>query len=378
VSIDSGGLTVGTYTGKILIAPTAGATQTIPVTLNVINPQVLTATPAPVAFTYSVGAPSPDAKTVTVNSTSGPPLTLSTSVATTDNGHWLFVNPGSGASPLDLSISVNPSGLTPKTYTGTVTVSASDDSVTPLPIPVTLTVLSAGPNIASVVNAASFVSGPVAPGEFVTIFGSGLGPDTPVAATVNGGKIGATLASTQVFFGTNSAPILYTSAGQVSVIVPYALATSSSTNLTVWYQGTASAGDNLRVVDAAPGVFMLNQAGQGAIVNQDQTINSTTNGAPIGSTVSIYATGQGQTIPPGVDGAIVTDASPQPPPLTVTAQIGGLPAVVTYAGAAPGAPAGFMQVNATIPAGVPTGTNVPVLITVGTSASQSGVTIAIK
>ena len=180
VSIDSGGLAVGAYTGTITVTPTSGSPETTTITLNVINPQVLTATPAPVAFTYSQNAPSPDAKTVTVSSSSGPPLTLSTTVATTDNGHWLFVNPGSGATPLDLSISVNPSGLTPNTYKGTITVTASDDSVTPLAIPVTLTVLSPGPNITGVVNAASFATGPIAPGEFVTIFGSGLGPATPV------------------------------------------------------------------------------------------------------------------------------------------------------------------------------------------------------
>ncbi|HTW65364.1 MAG TPA: putative Ig domain-containing protein [Bryobacteraceae bacterium] len=377
VSIDSGGLAIGTYAGTITITPTSGAVQLVTVTLNVINPQMLTASPAPVAFTYSQGAPAPAAQSVTVSSSTGPALSLSTAVSTTDKGNWLFVNPSSGITPLDLSVSVNPAGLAPNTYTGTITVTASDDSVTPLPIPVTLTVVPPEPTIGSVVNAASSAPGPIAPGEFVTIFGSGLGPATPVSATAGSATISPNLGGTQVFFGTNAAPILYTSAGQVNVIVPYELDNSSSTNLTVWYQGTASAGDDLRVIDAVPGIFMLNAAGQGAIVNQDGTINSATNGAPVGSIVSIYGTGQGQTNPPGIDGAISTQASPQPPPLPVTVQIGGLPATVSYAGAAPGAPAGFMQVNAMVPAGVPAGTNVPVQITVGTASSQAGVTMYI-
>jgi uncharacterized protein (TIGR03437 family) len=239
-----------------------------------------------------------------------------------------------------------------------------------------LTVTTGGPNITSVVNGASFAAGPVAPGEFVTIYGSGLGPAAG-AGTTSTGTIGSTLSDTQVYFDDAIAPILFTSAGQVNVIVPYQLATKSSTNLTVWYKGTASAGDDLRVVDSVPGIFVLNAAGQGAIVNQDGTVNSSTNGAAIGSVVSIYATGQGETNPPGVDGAIATTASPQPPPLPVTVLIGGLPATVSYAGNAPGAPEGFMQINATVPSGIPAGTSVPIVVSVGTASSQTGVTIGI-
>ena len=374
ISIDSGGLAIGTYTGKVVVTPTAGGTETISVTLKVINPQVLSATPAPVAFTYAQGAANPDAQTVTVSSSTGPALSLSTTVSTTDKGNWLSVTPGTGTTPQDFSVSVNPSGLAPNTYNGTITVTATDDSVTPLPIPVTLTVNPGVPTIGAVVNAASGAPGPIAPGEFVTIFGSGMGPATGVAPSGTG-RIGPDLGGTQVFFDTHAAPLIYTSDGQVNAIVPYEVAGGTSTKLTVWYQGTASAGDNLRVIDAVPGIFMLNANGQGAIINQDFTINSSTNGAPIGSTVSIYATGQGQ-IPPGIDGQIATDATPQPPPLPVTVQIDGLQANVTYAGAAPGEVAGFMQVNATIPPGVRTG-NVPIVVTVGTAPSQAGATIAI-
>ncbi len=377
VSIDSGGLAIGHYSGTITITPTAGAAQTVTVTLNVINPQVLSATPAPLAFTYTPGAPNPTAQTVTVTSSAGPVLSLS-AVATDDKGSWLAVNPAGGTTPLELSVSVNPTGLAPKTYQGTITVTATDDSVTPLPIPVTLTVTPVGPAIASVTNAASFAPGPVAPGEIVTIFGSGLGPETLVTQTSEG-SVGRSLADTQVFFDSFTAPILYTSSGQVAAIVPYGLATASSTKLTVWYKGVASAADDLRVVDAVPGIFVLNAAGQGAIVNQDGTVNSGSNGAPVGSTVSVYATGEGQTNPPGVTGSINGGSLPLPEPqLTVTAMVGGLPATVTYAGGAPLELAGLLQVNVTIPSGVPTGKSVPIAITVGTAASQAGVTIAIK
>jgi uncharacterized protein (TIGR03437 family) len=65
------------------------------------------------------------------------------------------------------------------------------------------------------------------------------------------------------------------------------------------------------------------------------------------------------------------------PQLTVTAQIGGLPATVKYAGAAPLDVAGVLQVNVIVPNGVPAGKSVPIVITVGTASSQANVTIAI-
>jgi uncharacterized protein (TIGR03437 family) len=377
VSIDSGGLALGAYTGTITVTPASGAPETVSVTLNVINPQMLSAAPSPVAITYTFGAPPPAAQSVTVTSSAGSVLSLSTAVTTKNNTDWLFVNPTSGTTPLALSVSVNPNGLAPATYQGTITVTASDVSVAPLPIPVTLTVTPAVPTIGSVSNGASFAPGPVAPGEIVSIFGSVLGPATGVAAS--SGKVGTSLGGTEVFFNNFRAPILYSSAGQVSVIVPYELAGASSTSVQVEYQSIESASVEARVIDSAPGIFTLNEAGQGAIINQDGTVNSTSNGAPIGSTVSIYATGEGQTSPAGVDGAINGGSLPLPVPVTspVTVEIGGLPATVTYAGGAPNEVEGLLQVNATIPAGVPKGSSVPVVVTVGTASSQTGVTVFI-
>jgi len=58
--------------------------------------------------------------------------------------------------------------------------------------------------------------------------------------------------------------------------------------------------------------------------------------------------------------------------------IGGLPASVKYAGAAPGNIPGLFQINAQIPAGVAAGNQVPVSVTIGTGQSQSGVTLAVQ
>jgi uncharacterized protein (TIGR03437 family) len=115
--------------------------------------------------------------------------------------------------------------------------------------------------------------------------------------------------------------------------------------------------------------------------NADTTLNSATNPAARGSVVTFYETGEGQTVPPGVDGAIATTANGKTPPVPaqkVSVTIGGQPAVVTYAGGAPGFPAGLMQVNVVIPSGTPTGVPVAVVITVGPNQSQTGATIFVN
>jgi uncharacterized protein (TIGR03437 family) len=90
-----------------------------------------------------------------------------------------------------------------------------------------------------------------------------------------------------------------------------------------------------------------------------------------------FATGAGQTDPPGADGQIAGDTLPKPL-LPVTVQIGGLDAKVLYAGAAPGLVAGVLQVNCIVPSDSPSGYAVPIMLTVGNISSPAGVTLAIK
>jgi uncharacterized protein (TIGR03437 family) len=81
-----------------------------------------------------------------------------------------------------------------------------------------------------------------------------------------------------------------------------------------------------------------------------------------------------------VDGAIIPAvlSALKNPVLPVTATIGGLQATVAYAGSAAGLVSGVMQVNLFIPANAPTGSNVPIVVSVGGTPSQTGVTVAIQ
>jgi uncharacterized protein (TIGR03437 family) len=142
--------------------------------------------------------------------------------------------------------------------------------------------------------------------------------------------------------------------------------------------GQVIANLQLSVADAAPALFTTDGSGvgPGAILNHDYTVNSPSNPAARGSAIMLFATGAGQTDPPGVDGQIT--GSTQRPLLPVSVRIGGIEARVSYAGAAAGMVAGTLQVNCMVPIESPVGYAIPIVLSVGKTSSQAGVTLAIQ
>ena len=234
---------------------------------------------------------------------------------------------------------------------------------------------------AGVVNAASEVGGPVAPGEIVAVYGSGIGPATLASFQITPFNFFESYTgNTTVTFDGIPAPIFYSSAGQTAVIVPYSVAGQSTTQMIVTYQGRASAPVTVSVAQSAPGLFSANATGtgNGSIINQDGSINSPANPAARGSVIQILGTGEGQTNPPGVDGRIALSVFPRPV-LPVKVTIGGIDATagIQSAGALPNMVAGVFQAKVSVPANAPTGA-VPVVITVGQASSQSGLTVSLQ
>jgi uncharacterized protein (TIGR03437 family) len=234
-----------------------------------------------------------------------------------------------------------------------------------------------GPSIAAVTNGASNRQDALAPGEVIVLYGSGLGPDTLAGPQLDAsGRLATQLAGAGVFISGVPAPMVYASARQVSAIVPYR--TPNSARITVSYQGKTSAPVASFVDVASPALFTADASGKGqaAAVNQDGTFNSASSPAAPGTVIQLFATGEGATAPGGVDGKLAGAPLPKPV-LPVSVTIGGKAAAVSYSGGAPGAPAGLMQVNAGIPAGLAAG-NAAVILQVGERSSPAGVTIAIS
>lgn len=231
----------------------------------------------------------------------------------------------------------------------------------------------------AVTNAASFATGPLSPGEIVTLFGKGMGPGALTTSTLSvQGSIDTWLAGTRVLFDGAAAPLVYTSVNMVSAVVPYATAGKAATSVQVEYQGQRSAGAMFSMAAATPGIFKLGAAGGGSqwVFNQDGTINSAANPAAGGSVVVFYATGGGQTNPAGVDGSLATTPFPAPTG-KVAVTMGGANAQILYAGAAPGFVAGLMQINAVVPGGLGAGA-APLVLTIGSGSSQAGCAVAVR
>ncbi len=238
-------------------------------------------------------------------------------------------------------------------------------------------------SIEGVTNAASFRTatdqGGVSPGQLVTFFGQDMGPAQLAGLRLDGaGLVANSLAGTRVLFDGTAAPLIYTSATQLAAVVPYAVEGRATTQVQVEYEGRRSNTIALPVINAAPALFTADSSGrgQGAILNQNGTLNAATNQADRGSVVVLYLTGEGATNPNGVDGK--PNASPAPQPkLPVTVSIGGIDAQILYAGGAPGLVAGVMQINVRIPQSVQSG-QLPIIVNVGSASSRPNVTVAVQ
>ena len=190
-----------------------------------------------------------------------------------------------------------------------------------------------------------------------------------------------------------SPPILYVSAGQVTVQVPYESAIGPGQNVVIFNGSNPPAAATVTIAAVAPGIFTADGSGAGeaAAINTGAmsglvTLNSTTNPAHIGDTVSLYLTGEGNYNPTLLAGATNTGyiiplgltPLPQISPLP-TVNIGGVDASlgVSYAGVVPGSIIGVLQINVVVPLGSATGATVPLAVTIGGVAAQSNVTLNI-
>ena len=377
VSVNPANLSAGAYNGTITVTPTGGLAQTVAVTLTVAVAGSLTLTSSPPVFTYTVGEAVPAAQTLSVVST-GQAVTFTVTAASSG---WLSVTPTSATTPANLSVSVNPANLGPGSYTGSVALSA-DGGTLQLNVTVSLTVVAPFPVIVGVVNAASYQTGGISPGEIVTVFGTSLGPATGVLAAIDShGYIETTLANVKLTFNGYPAPILYVGAGQINAIAPYELAGASDVSVEATFGNARSNEVTYPVVASAPGVFSDNATGQGggAILDVHYNLVSASNPVSGGAVIQIFATGQGQTKPGGVDGLIEPLTLPLPAPLlSPGVTIGGVTATIQYAGAAPGLVAGALQINAYIPDGLPSGPAALVVSFGGVDYSQPGITVAIQ
>ena len=235
----------------------------------------------------------------------------------------------------------------------------SDDAIPQaINIPVTFVVgTSQTTVVTAIANGASYAQA-FAPGTLMTVFGTQLSPVTRSAVAL---PLPLDIAGVSATVNGVSAPLYYVSPGQINVQVPY------ETGVGLAILGVNNNGQvasfPFTVAPAAPGLFT---APDGSL-----TPSGT---ARQGQTAVAFITGDGDTTTFLITGAspptgTATSRLPRPR-LPVTVTVGGLPATVSFAGTPIGL-VGISQVNFTVPAATPLGSQ-PVVVTVGGVRTQTG------
>jgi uncharacterized protein (TIGR03437 family) len=221
-----------------------------------------------------------------------------------------------------------------------------------------------------IVNSASFapITNSIAPGEYVTLFGSGLG-STAQASSL---PLPTTLGGASASVNGTAGPMLATYSGQLNVFVPNETPTYSFATFQTTGNGSLSNPSlsnpslsnqvTLYTASTAPGVFSstANGIGPADVFHADFTYVTQSSPAAVGETVLFYATGLGQTAPavpdgaaaPGSQLAVVTDPNLE---VDIYDSSGNdTVAAIVAAVLAPGL-AGIYQINFTVPSGVASG-----------------------
>jgi uncharacterized protein (TIGR03437 family) len=249
------------------------------------------------------------------------------------------------------------------------------------------------PTIFGVFSAASYANATISPGELVTMFGSNIGPPIPATMSIVGGYVTTSLGSETVTIDGQNAPIIYVSSDQITVQVPYESTLGVGKAVVVTNGTNPPANTTVTIAAEAPGIFSADGSGEGeaaalntAATSGLVTLNSPTNPANIGDTVTLYLTGEGNynLVPlAGVTNTgyiipLTLTPLPQITPVP-TVKIGGIDATpgVSYAGVVPGTIIGVLQINVVVPAGSSTGATVPVTVSIGGVSAQSNVTLNI-
>jgi uncharacterized protein (TIGR03437 family) len=223
-----------------------------------------------------------------------------------------------------------------------------------------------------VLNGASYApaGNPIAPGEFIALFGTGMAAGAKVAAP----PYPPTLNGVTVLVNGKQAPLYYVSATQINALVPYS--TQGPTATIVVQNGTVSSNTvTVPVALTAPGVFSLDQSGtgEGAVLHANYSVVNAANPAVLGETLLVYLTGMGAVTPSVADGALPGASSINAAPLSV--YVADVSVTPSYAGMAPGFP-GLYQMNFTIPLTISTTGPVPLAIsTPNASHDQVYVTV---
>jgi len=180
-----------------------------------------------------------------------------------------------------------------------------------------IAVTSTGPDV---YNAATLQTGGIAPNEYISLKGTGLGPATGAVSNMTTNLSGAS-----VTINGTPAYLTYAQDGQINVLAPFNVSGLENVTIQVAYNGVVGNSVTVPVVTSSPGIFTQEYGpGQGWIANQDQTFNSASNPAPRGTYVAFWVTGQGLVNTTLADGTQPSGPPYPAPMLSVSVSLGGV------------------------------------------------------
>jgi uncharacterized protein (TIGR03437 family) len=207
----------------------------------------------------------------------------------------------------------------------------------------------------------------IAQGSIFVVYGANLGPATLTQATTlplptTSGLAGTSIAIAQGSGPAITAPMLYTSAGQVAAVMPSNAPLGADT-LTLTYTGKSGAFP-VSVVQSNFGISTVAQSGTGPAVVTFANISlvTATNSAKPGDSLVIWGTGLGP-----IAGSDATGAAGGSLSIPLQVFVGGVEATVQYQGRTPTA-VGLDQINITLPQNAPTGCSVPIVVQTNSAA----------
>jgi uncharacterized protein (TIGR03437 family) len=232
---------------------------------------------------------------------------------------------------------------------------------------------------AGIVNGASYAGGAVAPGELVSIFGSGFGVGGLQTSQPVNNQVPRKLGPVQVTFNGQPGAITAVTPTQINVFVPSGTAGQKDVKIAVQVDDALSQPVTLPVVDTLFGLSSLDASGkgQGAILNADGSLNGRGNPAAPGSIIVLFGTGEGSVTPQAIDGA-VNITTPYPvAKIPLSVKIGGQTTEIVFQGGAPTLAIGVYQINVRVPQSIPSGDAVVEVISSG-GATSKPVTVAVR
>jgi uncharacterized protein (TIGR03437 family) len=356
--VNPAGLANGHYTGSITIS--AGSSyhvSVIPVTLTVQDAAKLILTPSSMAFSYELAGNTPPAQDLFVSASGHNVIYKIVSTA-----GWLSVN-GNTVTPAKLGVSVNPSNMTPGTYTGTLRVTSDEAINSPQTAQLTLVITGVTSQLGiTAVSNAAYGDTRLAPCSLASIYGGHLAQSVDTAQTT---PFPFLLGSAKVNVNGEPAALFYASPDQINFQVPCVL--SAGAALLQVNNGVSSTAATVDIRATAPGVF-LSAVKWAAATNEDGSVLDAAHPATPGRLLTVYFTGQGL-----LDFPIATgDAAPGNrflrPLAAADVKIGKAQAEILFIGLTPGS-VGVAQVNLRVPALLDG--EYSLVLTVGNASSNS-------